>query len=279
MRNCIKFIVTKIIKVFSLSRLGQFVENALLEQAMTRTSSVKHRDLELFFVTPNPLTKWRATTFSSKEPETLQWIDAMSETDVFWDIGANVGVFSIYAAKRHNLRVFSFEPSVFNLELLARNCNLNKVADHITIIPLALSENTKINKMRHTTTAWGGALSSFGTELLADGKIFDTVFEYSVPGISVDSLIEKNMLPPPNHVKIDVDGIEHLILRGAQRALFNVKSVLVEVNEDFHEQIKFVTEVLEKSGLQLTGRYISPFSNSSEACRICNQIWERADGN
>ena len=114
---------------------------------------------------------------------------------------------------------------------------------------------------------------------MADGKIFDTVFEYSVPGISVDSLIEKNMLPPPNHVKIDVDGIEHLILRGAQRALFNVKSVLVEVNEDFHEQIKFVTEVLEKSGLQLTGRYISPFSNSSEACRICNQIWERADGN
>ena len=88
----------------------------------------------------------------------------MKPGDVLWDIGANVGLYSIYAAKKHGIKVFSFEPSIFNLELLGRNCAVNSVSSLITILPFALSDSTKLSCMRHTTLSWGGALSTFGTE-------------------------------------------------------------------------------------------------------------------
>ena len=173
----IKFIINKFIEILSCTKIGRFVETTLLDHAMKRSLFTSHSGCDFEFATPNPLTRWRATTFASKEPETLQWIDRMSATDVFWDIGANIGLYSIYAAKRRGLQVFSFEPSVFNLELLARNCALNKVVSRVTIIPLALSNETKVNRMRHTTTAWGGALSSFGAIFGASGEKFDCQFQ------------------------------------------------------------------------------------------------------
>ena len=48
-----------------------------------------------------------------------------------------------YVAKEMNSDVFSFEPSVFNLEVLAKNININKLNDKITILPISLSEVTK----------------------------------------------------------------------------------------------------------------------------------------
>jgi len=53
----------------------------------------------------------------AKEPDTLMWIDKIPEHSVFWDVGANVGLYSCYAAKARNCIVFAFEPSVFNLRV------------------------------------------------------------------------------------------------------------------------------------------------------------------
>jgi FkbM family methyltransferase len=57
----------------------------------------------------------------------------MPRGSVLWDIGANVGLYSCYAVKARDCRVFAFEPSVFNLELLARNIFLNGIADQATM--------------------------------------------------------------------------------------------------------------------------------------------------
>jgi len=117
--------------------------------------------LQLKFSVPNKLCRFRADTFSSKEPETLEWIDGLPKDSILWDIGANVGLYSCYAAKARNCRVFSFEPSVFNLELLARNIFLNDLVQQASIVPIALSDAVSINTLNMTTTAWGGALSSY----------------------------------------------------------------------------------------------------------------------
>ena len=58
--------------------------------------------------------------------------------------------------------LIAFEPSIFNLEFLARNINLNDVADRVSIVPLPLSDKTQLNEMRLTSLDWGGALSTFG---------------------------------------------------------------------------------------------------------------------
>jgi hypothetical protein len=65
--------------------------------------------------TPNHICAFRHNTFSSKEPEMLEWIDEYGDEGTFYDIGANIGIYSLYYAKSKTGSVYSFEPSVFNL--------------------------------------------------------------------------------------------------------------------------------------------------------------------
>lgn len=275
MKLFVKSIILRSIYLLGAVKFGKYLENALLEQAMNRVTTVTHNGIELKFATPNPLTRWRAKTFASKEPETLQWIDEMTKNDVLWDIGANVGLYSIYAAKKRGIKVFSFEPSIFNLELLGRNCAVNKVSDLITIIPFALSDSTKLSCMRHTTLSWGGALSTFGTEKGPDGLPFKSQIEYSIPGFSADDLNRQKWMISPTHLKIDVDGIEHHILAGAKQLLSNAKSILIEVNESYSEQKNLCAELLEQAGFSLYSKHMSPYTGSDNNISIFNQIWRR----
>ena len=128
--------------------LGRYVYGQIAANAMSRTQQVSHHGVDLVFSIPNGLNEFRVETFSSKEPETLNWIDGMPQGSVMWDIGANVGLYSCYAAKHRGCKVFAFEPSVFNLELLARNISLNGVTDLATIVPLPLSDELKNRAMK-----------------------------------------------------------------------------------------------------------------------------------
>ncbi len=188
----------------------------------------------------------------------------------FWDIGANVGLYSIYAAKQKNAIV---EPSVFNLELLARNIFLNRLSDRVTIVPLPLSDRFSISKLRMTSMDWGGALSSFGAEFGHDGKPLDQVFEYSLLGLSMEDVVNQFNLPKPDYIKMDVDGIEHIILKGGKNVLKNVKEILVEINEDFTEQLDNSRSILERAGFVLKNKVT--VSNSGTFQNTYNQIWIR----
>ena len=68
----------------------------------------------LGFYAPSPLLQQRASTVLTKEPDMIQWIDGIGKSDVLWDIGANVGTFSLYAAARAQCTVLAFEPSAAN---------------------------------------------------------------------------------------------------------------------------------------------------------------------
>ena len=82
---------------------------------------IKYKSHRLVFSTPNWLCKYRIDTFSTKEPETLLWLDSIPKGNVLWNIGANVRFYSIYAATIRNSIVYAFEPSVFNIKFFARN--------------------------------------------------------------------------------------------------------------------------------------------------------------
>jgi hypothetical protein len=136
--------------------LGRFIQNEIVNQSMNLKKDIIHNDCKLKLQIPNRFNHFRTDTFSTKEPETLEWLESMVKGSIMWDIGANVGLYSIYASKKRDCRVYSFEPSVFNLELLARNIFNNDLVDHITIIPVPLSNELKINSLDMTTTEWGG---------------------------------------------------------------------------------------------------------------------------
>ena len=73
----------------------------------------------------------------------------------FWDIGANIGLYSCYAVKRADCQVYAFEPSVFNLELLAKNIYLNSLSDKVTIIYLPLFDRLAVRPFYMTSKEWG----------------------------------------------------------------------------------------------------------------------------
>jgi FkbM family methyltransferase len=270
------FFIKKIFFALGRFRRAGIINGAILEQILDNSQKVQHNGISMFFSVPNELNYFRVNTFSSKEPETLDWIDTLKPGTVLWDIGANIGLYSVYAAKR-GLEVVSFEPSVFNLELLARNINLNHLEKEITIFSYPISEKNGLNTMKFSSKQMGGALSSFGETFGWDGKEFENNFSYQTLGFKLDDINSKFNLKIPNNIKIDVDGIEHLILKGGIKTLSNIDSILIEVNDNFLDQAKNCQNILEKSGFKLITKLNSQlFKNSNEGYdKVYNQIWKR----
>jgi hypothetical protein len=90
--------------------------------APCRTGEFQGRDMTFF--TPNGATLWRVESLFSKEPDTIEWIGGFAEGDTLLDIGANVGMYSIFAARTRGARVFAFEPESQNYAILNRNIHL-----------------------------------------------------------------------------------------------------------------------------------------------------------
>lgn len=281
MKNVIKRIVRNLIDgvvtVLGSGRMGQYVYAQIVSNAMGRVQEVSHAGLSLKFSIPNTLNRYRADTFSTKEPETLEWLDGMGEGSVVWDIGANVGLYACYAAKKRNCRVFAFEPSVFNLELLARNIFHNSLTDRITIVPLPLAEGIAVSKLNMTTTEWGGALSTFGQSYGHDGKPMEKVFEFPTIGLSMVDAVELLKIPQPDFIKMDVDGIEHLILKGGMPVLKKTRGILIEINDKFDDQARESDRLLRESGFVLKEKRHAEVFNTGMAQYTFNQIWVRED--
>lgn len=251
LKTSLKHLVVRSVAVVSQMRWGRYALQQLIEAAMQQTASVVHGSERLVFSVPSALNHYRVASFSTKEPETLEWIESIPSGAVLWDVGANIGLYSIYAAKKRNARVYAFEPSVFNLELLARNIFLNRLQAQITIVPIALSSTLGPSLFRMSTTAWGGALSTFGQKFDQNGLELNSIFEYQTLGISMVDAVQHLNIPKPQHIKIDVDGIEHFILRGGAQVLEEVQSVLIEISDNFPEQAEESTRHLTNAGLRL----------------------------
>lgn len=276
-KKLVKTGIRFIVNLASKTQIGEYFETLLVNSAMERVVRVSHEGMSLRFSAPNALSKYRYETFSSKEPETLEWINQIPEGAVLWDIGANVGLYSIYAAKKRKCKIWAFEPSVFNLELLARNIYLNDLSNSICIIPVALSDRLGSSQMRMTTTEWGGALSTFGQEFGWDGEAIRSVFDFQTIGLTMKDAVERMDIPIPDYIKMDVDGLEHYILKGGADVLRNVNGILIEVNEDFHEQAEQCQRLLSEAGLMLKEKRHSEIIKGSIAGfqNTYNQIWIR----
>ena len=125
-----------------------------------------------------------------------------------------------------------------------------------------------------SSTEWGGALSTFGKNIGHDGLPISNIFKYQTVGMSMDDCIKLLHFEKPNYIKIDVDGIEHLILRGATNTLESVESILVEINDNFEKQAKDTQKYLTDAGFKLKEKRYSKFNGKPEALRFHhNQIW------
>ena len=214
-------------------------------------------DRKINFFVPNQLVDFRVNTYFSKEPETIEWINEFntSEEIIFWDIGANIGLYSIYNAIKHkNSKTISFEPSTSNLRVLSRNISINKFEKSIKILPIPLNNvENKFLTMKEGQLIEGGALNSFGENLNFEGESFQSEMNYTLLGTSINYLLDNKILEIPDYIKIDVDGIEHLILEGATKYLSNkkIKSLSIEINENFTEQYNKVIQIMNRHNFKI----------------------------
>lgn len=185
------------------------------------TLSVGERSVRL-----SPESYWEYTRFQrilSKEPETIAWINGFAPDSVLWDIGANVGVYSVYAALRHpSVRLLAVEPEPANVIRLA--ANLATVAPERSIaIPMGMAGETGVFFLERSCMIAGSNANQLTSK--AGG--------FGCAGFSIDDLVRLDGIPFPSYLKIDVDGIEISILAGATATLADprLRSVLVEAQD------------------------------------------------
>jgi len=200
-KNIIKKIITLPLSIVFKTRVGKIISDKFLDLSLKNVKEIVYLDCKLKFVVPNWINRFRIDTFATKEPETLEWIDNFEKNTIFWDIGANVGLYTCYAAKSKNCKVFAFEPSIFNLELLGRNISVNNLSDKVTIVPIPLTEYLSESKLSMSTTEWGGSGSTFGQDYTHDGSQLISKFDYKTIGLSMDQAISLLEIPQPDYIK------------------------------------------------------------------------------
>ena len=117
------------------------------------------------FLVSNEMTFFRVKSLFSKEPITIDWIRSFENNSIFYDIGANVGMYSIFAAIISNVKVLSFEPESNNFQILMENIFLNNLKNKIDAYPLGLSNTTALTKLYMSTFEKGQGHHSVGESI------------------------------------------------------------------------------------------------------------------
>lgn len=191
---------------------------------------------------------------AEKEPFTVEWIEgSIQPGDVFYDVGANVGAYSLIAAKStaNGACIFAFEPSPASFHDLSRNVLLNGCAESIVALPLALgSDNGPLFLM--PDPAFAGAAQHRISPAASDKSGALTVI-----GIRIDDLVERFGLPVPNHAKIDTDGHELEVLLGAERtlALQEWRSIIIELDRGQTRRNREIATLLADAGFDTSVRH------------------------
>jgi FkbM family methyltransferase len=242
-----------------------------VSEGLLAEQHVETRHGPLIFVTTHPQALQYPREFATREPETLAWIDAFETPCRFWDIGANIGVFSIYAGLRSGVEVSAFEPAAASYGALCRNIEANRLGDRVQAYCLAISDRTELGRLNLSGTNAGSVFNAFESTDDCFGNEIAVVFRQGMVGFSIDSFRRLFGLAAPNYLKIDVDSIEERILAGASETLFDpeLRSVLIEVETADTPRNDRLTEALAAAGF---GRTLLSTINQGG---VVNEIFER----
>ncbi len=212
--------------------------------------------------------EFRANTYETKEPETLEWIERyFRRGDVMYDIGANIGLYSLFAAKHlvGRCKVFAFEPEALNYAKLSKNIHLNGLSGVVLPCCVAMTDRLCFDTFNlHPDNfetivagqelAAGSAMHSFGVAEDFSGSEFPPFHVQGTVGAPLDDLWQSWGMDFPNHLKIDVDGLEDKIIAGAARTLQDnrLRSVLIEVSGKLGDEHPIFQQIIQAGFTRVT---------------------------
>ena len=191
------------------------------------------KSLRVIYENVRQYSRWRELQNAKKEPETINWIRSLPSDTVLYDIGANVGNYSLLAKLLNpTAQVLAFEPEPSSFAALCRTIALNQM--DIRPFCFALSDTTGVGTLNLSRFGVGHSDHQLNRSINRSGDQFQSTFSVGVGQYAVDDLVERFGLPVPTHIKIDVDGIEALVIAGMKRMLGDskVREVAIELSND-----------------------------------------------
>ncbi len=231
---------------------------ARLKGSINPIARLDYARADIKITADNPISFSR-TNACKKEPETIRWIETnMKPGDVFYDIGANIGAYSFVADKYCNgdIAVYAFEPSFSTFNQLCKNIILNDSQNNIYPFMICLSNKDQVETFNYVSTDAGESKHTVGNNYIdCLGQEFSPEYQQQILAYSIDSLVKRWGFRPPTHIKLDVDGTELDILRGASKTLKGniVKSILVEISSlDPHKEE--ILAFLQQAGFRVDSK-------------------------
>ena len=145
-------------------------------------------------------------TYEAKKQK--MFFRSLHEADIVFDIGAHAGFYTLLASRAVGIRgkIVAFEPSPKNIEILRRHVHLNQCGN-VTIIGAAVTNTTGYAQFNEGENSFVGRIVNGGAAAV------------TIPTMSIDEGIIQGTLPIPMVMKIDAEGEEEKILRGARTTL------------------------------------------------------------
>jgi FkbM family methyltransferase len=206
-----------------------------LSARMDVVTTTTIRDVPIQFLTNASFPYTRVANLLLDEPETVFWLDSAPQEGQLWDIGANMGIFTLYAAMLRDMHVTAFEPESGNFSLLNKNIALNKIDERVVAYCVGLSDTSGFSKLYRYLSFESAGINSVGQEIDAHLQPRKSLCQQGAIIFTGDELLRYHRLPAPDYVKIDVDGIEHQIINGMPHVLQHCQSILVELNQEIAE--------------------------------------------
>ena len=194
------------------------------------------------FYSPTKVVGYRIKSFFTKEPETIEWMNSFGgKKKVLYDIGANIGIYSVYYAKKFNSTVYSFEPQFVNLNLIAKNIQINNINKNVIIMPFPVFNKNKISNFFFGEFIGGYAEATFSKINVPQIQ----KYYYKTIGLSLDQLYELNCIKFPNLIKIDVDGNEEQVIEGLKKIIKKAKKITILIENTYKNSSKKIDSKLK----------------------------------
>ncbi|MDH5377610.1 MAG: FkbM family methyltransferase [Gammaproteobacteria bacterium] len=214
--------------------------NAALEQHTQKVKEyesglpylkVLYENKAFYFATPNEKCNFFALSIANREPKTNEWIKSFEPGEIFFDIGANNGIYGLLAAILRDCTVYAFEPHFGSYYVMCLNIFANKLENRMFAYPLAITDKEDYGSLYLSATWAGKSLNNYGESRPHEDPLWNATIPQAAVSTSIDAFVSRVGVFP-NHIKVDVDGLEHAIVEGASETLSNkaLRSIMLELD-------------------------------------------------
>jgi FkbM family methyltransferase len=219
-----------------------------------------------YATSPNLVTRYDAL-------QVRLFVDGLSEGDTAIDVGAHAGQYALIMAAMcgPSGHVVAFEPDPYARRALELNIALNPQLTAPTVEPVAVSDEPGEALLYSRGGDSNSSLARSGIGGVAEPEAI------RVPLVTLDAYLEAHRLPQPRWVKIDTEGAEIRILKGAPKLLASGANIVCELHpyawEEFGNHFGELQLLASQSGRRI--RYIDQEAEIGNDVRYCTVVLER----